>query len=59
MEMDLLVLQGNSLHLFQSDEEKRVIKTYGKMSVVAMLNEYKQFHNLDVFGLQYTTTMSG
>ena len=37
---------------------KKEIKTYGKREVVAMLNEYKQLHNLDVFGPQYTTIMS-
>ena len=34
------------------------VKTYGKRSVVAMLNEYKQLHNLDVFGAQDLTIMS-
>ena len=28
------------------------------MEVVAMLNEYKQLYNLDVFGTQYSTTTS-
>ena len=37
---------------------KRGIKTYRKRAVVAMLDEYKQLHNLDVFDPQYTTIMS-
>ena len=37
---------------------KKGIKKYGKTVVVAMLNEYKQFHNIDVFWLQDTTIMS-
>ena len=39
-------------------EATKGIKTYGKRSVVAMLNEYKQFHNLDIFGTQDATIMS-
>ena len=38
--------------MFHSDGDKKGIKTYGKMSVVAMSNEYKKLHNLDVFGTQ-------
>ena len=34
------------------------INTYGKREVVDMLNEYKQFHNLDLFGPQDTTIIS-
>ena len=37
---------------------KKGINTYGKMAVVAMLNEYKQLHKLDVFGTQEATIMS-
>ena len=36
-------------------ESKKEIKTYKKRAVVAMLNEYKQLHNLDVFGTQDAT----
>ena len=32
--------------------------THVKRVVVAMLNEYKQLHNLGVFGPKYTTIMS-
>ena len=37
--------------------EKKGIMIYGKMAVVATLNDYKQLHNLDVFGFQDATIM--
>ena len=38
--------------------KKEGIKTYGKRAAVAMLNEYKQLHYLDVFGPQDATIVS-
>ena len=37
---------------------ENVTRTYGKGSVVAMLNKYKQLHNLTVFRTQYPALMS-
>ena len=39
-------------------EAKKGIKTNRKRAVVAMLNEYKQLHNLGVLGTQDATIMS-
>ena len=38
--------------------DKRGTKKYGKRVVVTTLNEYKQLHNLDVFGPQDAKIMS-
>ena len=34
------------------------VKTYGNRALVAMFNDYKQFHNLGIFGPQDATIMS-
>ena len=38
-------------------EAKRGIKTYGKIAVIDILNEYKQLYKLDVLGTQNATIM--
>ena len=54
--MDWRVLQGKSRHLLHPYGGGG-IKTYGKMLVGAILNEYKNLHNLDVCGSQKATIM--
>ena len=52
----ITLMQQSTLNLLRWGKKR--IKTYGKISVVNMLNEYKQLHNLDVFGPQDPTIMS-
>ena len=52
----ITLMQQSTLTLLRWGKKR--IKTYGKISVVYMLNEYKQLRNLDVFGPQDSANMS-
>ena len=59
IDMDWRVIQGNSWHLFHWSGGKKLDQDiWKKRAVVAMLNEYKQLHNLGVSGPQDATIMS-